>query len=65
VPEALLPGQQIGQSQEINMAKGQSRSNREIRKPKKAAAPKSVLAASTVTTTFAKTGKGSGKPVRK
>lgn len=37
------------------MAKGQTRSNREVRKPKKSAAEKSVAAAaSTVTTTFAK-----------
>lgn len=47
------------------MAKGQTRSNREVRKPKKAAAPKSVSVASTVTTTFANSGKGGGKPVRK
>jgi len=42
------------------MAKGQTRSNREIRKPKKATPPKSVQV-STVTTTFAKSGKGGGR----
>ena len=37
------------------MAKGQQRSNREIRKPKKSAAQKSAAAGvSTVTSTFAK-----------
>ncbi len=42
------------------MAKGQVRSNREIRKPKKSAAQKSAAAGiSTVTTAFAKpAGKG-------
>jgi hypothetical protein len=45
------------------MAKGQVRSNREIRKPKKSAAQKSAAAApSTVTSTFAKPmGKGGKK----
>ena len=46
------------------MAKGQIRSNREVRKPKKAAAPKSVSVA-TVTSTMTKSGKGGGKPGKK
>lgn len=46
------------------MAKGESRSNREVRKPKKAAAPKSVPV-STVSSTFTKGGKGGGKPGKK
>jgi hypothetical protein len=41
------------------MAKGQVRSNKEIRKPKKSAAGKSAgPAASSVTSTFAKPSKG-------
>jgi hypothetical protein len=44
------------------MAKGQQKSNREIRKPKKSAAAKSLGAApSTVTTAFAKPSKTGGK----
>jgi hypothetical protein len=43
------------------MAKGQKHSNREIRKPKKAAAPKAQPGAGSVTATFAKTQKPGGK----
>jgi hypothetical protein len=43
------------------MAKGQTRSNREIRKPKKAAAAKSQPAMSSVASTFAKPQKPGGK----
>ncbi|MFA5958119.1 hypothetical protein [Hyphomicrobium sp.] len=43
------------------MAKGQTRSTREIRKPKKAAAAKSQPATSSVTATFAKPQKSGGK----
>ncbi|SFV31965.1 hypothetical protein [Hyphomicrobium facile] len=42
------------------MAKGQQRSNKEVRKPKKSAAAKSQPATSSVTATFAKSQK-SGK----
>ena len=52
-------------TRETTMAKGQTRSNREVRKPKKEAGAKSVSVASTVTTTFAKGGKGGGKPAKK
>jgi hypothetical protein len=43
------------------MAKGQQHSNREARKPKKAAAAKSQPAASSVSATFAKSQKPGGK----
>jgi hypothetical protein len=43
------------------MAKGQTRSNREIRKPKKAAAAKSQPISNSVSATFAKPQKSSGK----
>jgi hypothetical protein len=43
------------------MAKGQQRSNREIRKPKKAVAAKSQPVMSSVAATFAKPQKPSGK----
>jgi hypothetical protein len=49
------------QQREADMAKGQVRSNREIRKPKKSAAEKSAKAgqgAGSVTATFAKPMKG-------
>jgi hypothetical protein len=49
------------QQREANMAKGQIRSNREIRKPKKSAAEKSAKAgqgAGSVSATFAKPMKG-------
>jgi len=42
------------------MAKGQQHANKEIRKPKKAAAPKSPAGSSSVSATFAKSQK-SGK----
>jgi hypothetical protein len=48
------------------MAKGQMRSNREIRKPKKAAAGKSAApAASSVSAAFAKPSKSDTKPKRR
>jgi hypothetical protein len=40
------------------MAKGQSHSNKEVRKPKKAAAPKVQPGSGSVTATFAKPQKG-------
>jgi hypothetical protein len=43
------------------MAKGQQRSNREVRKPKKSAATKSQPVSNTVTATFAKPQKSTGK----
>lgn len=51
------------EGEEKSMAKGQVRSNREIRKPKKSAAEKSQGAASSsVTSTFAKSQPGGKKP---
>lgn len=47
------------------MAKGQTRSNREVRKPKKASNPKSAPAVSATTSVMAKAGKIGGKPGRK
>ena len=47
------------------MAKGQTRSNREVRKPKKSPKDKAVAAVATVTSSFAKPAKGGGKPTRK
>jgi hypothetical protein len=47
---------------EIEMAKGQLRSNREIRKPKKSVAAKSAAASpGSVTSAFAKPAQGAGK----
>jgi hypothetical protein len=43
------------------MAKGQQHSNREVRKPKKAAAPKPPAGAGSVSATFAKPQKSGGK----
>jgi hypothetical protein len=43
------------------MAKGQTHSNKEIRKPKKTAAAKSQPAAGSVSATFAKPQKSGGK----
>jgi hypothetical protein len=43
------------------MAKGQKHSNREIRKPKKAAAPKPPAGSGSVSATFAKSQKAGGK----
>ncbi len=45
------------------MAKGQIKSNREVRKPKKAAAPKGAV--SSVAATFAKPSKFDPKPKKK
>ena len=47
------------------MAKGQVRSNREVRKPKKSAAEKSAAAASSVSTVFTKPSKGDAKSKKK
>jgi hypothetical protein len=47
------------------MAKGQMRSNREIRKPKKTAAEKSAPATSSVSAVFAKPSKNDPKPRRR
>ena len=46
------------------MAKGQTRSNREVRKPKKAA-PAKGAAPATVTSVFAKPAKSDGKPKKR
>jgi hypothetical protein len=43
------------------MAKGQQHSNREVRKPKKAPAPKAPAGAGSVSATFAKGQKTGGK----
>ncbi len=43
------------------MAKGQQRSNKEIRKPKKPAAQKTSAGAATVSSTFANPSQKSGK----
>ena len=62
----VLPcGCSIQKTKETPMAKGQTRSNREIRKPKKAVAPKAVSAASTVTNAMTKSAKGGMKSGRK
>jgi hypothetical protein len=48
------------------MAKGQMKSNREVRKPKKAAAEKvAPSATSTVSAVFGKPGKSDGKPKKR
>lgn len=47
------------------MAKGQMRSNREVRKPKKASEPKTAPAASATASVLAKAGKVGGRPGRK
>lgn len=51
---------------DMTMAKGQTRSNREIRKPKKSAGVKAAAqVGSAVTATFAKPAKGQGKATKR
>lgn len=56
---------QVQQPEEIQMAKGQTRSNREIRKPKQAPKPKTSPMGSTVSSTFEKPSPRSGKQPKK
>jgi hypothetical protein len=53
-------------NREANMAKGQVRSNREIRKPKKSAAAKGAAGSvASVSSVFASPGKSAAKPKKR